>query len=797
MPNHDSELNNSDVMYPAVTNNSESSHAMIPAQPMAAMPAMPPMGMGFSQGPEILSGSFNQTWLLNCLRRRWLAALLLGLIAAVLSAIVLLILFPLSSSVTSYLEVKATGTTTWDGKTKTIPHKERELFQETQKTLLKSQFVLKAALHPNAIAQLDVVRKKGRNVMNWLIEDVMATFHGEILEVKYEGEEDPEQMKKVIDGIIDAYIEEVANTKRIEQVDVIDKLKELHADTSRDLQEKFEEYNELAEELEGAESEIASQMLNMLIGEVRVINKDINIVKKELLNIEVERQMAETIARSASALDQAVQAELAKDPLLLNYQNNLYAIEEQIRSLESTTKGGGSAQIKRLYEQKQKLTQDMQDYEYDKKSELTNQLKNAPNDSLRMAMINYVTRRDHLNNTLAELEAQREEKERQIQQRGQKSGKLAILKSEIDQLSEMEQIMDMRIRGADIEKIASVDNIRVMQRASAESQINSFQRYMIAALGGIGAFVATCYLVALVEFRKRRLNAPIDVDEGLGIRVLGSLPPLTRKSAGGLAAVQLSESIDNVRATLMHDSTSRGRQVILVTSPGTLEGNTTVASHLALSFARAGRRTLLIDGDLREPALHKLFGMPTEDGLSEVLRSELDVSDAVRPTTTEGLWLLPAGQCDMDAIHGLATDQLQPIFEKLRDEFDYVIIDAPPVLGLADTLSMGQHADGVILTVLRDQSEVRKIHQAAELLRRLGVRLLGSVVNGVPQKADRRVVRLHRNQAAKPKKLADEAKQSKPSKVEEPTPEPAPTAAAPSASDIDLDLDDLDFDELK
>ena len=111
----------------------------------------------------------------------------------------------------------------------------------------------------------------------------------------------------------------------------------------------------------------------------------------------------------------------------------------------------------------------------------------------------------------------------------------------------------------------------------------------------------------------------------------------------------------------------------------------------------------------------------------------------------------------MDSIHALATDQLQPIFEKLREEFDFIVIDAPPVLGLADTLSMGQHVDGVILTVLRDHSEVRKIHKATELLKGLGVRLLGTVVNGVPLKADRRIARLHQNMAAKPKKLAETA----------------------------------------
>ena len=184
-----------------------------------------------------------------------------------------------------------------------------------------------------------------------------------------------------------------------------------------------------------------------------------------------------------------------------------------------------------------------------------------------------------------------------------------------------------------------------------------------------------------------------------------------------------------------------------------MEGCTTVASHLALSLTRSGRRTLLIDGDLREPSLHKLFGMPVEGGMSEVLRSEIDVAEAIRPTNTEGLWLMTAGQCDMSAIHALATDQLQPIFEKIRSEFDYVIIDGAPLLGLSDSISIGQHVDGAILTLLRDHSEIRKIMQSAEVLKSMGIELFGAVVNGVHQKADRRVARLHRTAARPPRQL--------------------------------------------
>ena len=85
--------------------------------------------------------------------------------------------------------------------------------------------------------------------------------------------------------------------------------------------------------------------------------------------------------------------------------------------------------------------------------------------------------------------------------------------------------------------------------------------------------------------------------------------------------------------------------------------------------------------------------------------------------------------------------------------FDFVVIDAPPVLGISDSLSLGQYVDGAVLTVLRDHSEIRAIYQAIEALRSMGVRLMGAVVNGVPSKADRRVVRLHQTSGQRTRRL--------------------------------------------
>ena len=178
---------------------------------------------------------------------------------------------------------------------------------------------------------------------------------------------------------------------------------------------------------------------------------------------------------------------------------------------------------------------------------------------------------------------------------------------------------------------------------------------------------------------------------------------------------------------------------MMVTSPTSLEGRTTVASQLAASLARAGRRTLLIDGDVRHPSINGLFDLPLEDGLCEVLRAEVDLEDAIRPTHAEGLWVLTAGYCDADALHALANEQMQPGFQKLRADYDFVIIDGPPTIGLPDALILGQYCDGAILSVLRDHSQMPQVYRATETLRGVGIRIIGAVVNGVRAKSDRRI----------------------------------------------------------
>jgi capsular exopolysaccharide synthesis family protein len=214
------------------------------------------------------------------------------------------------------------------------------------------------------------------------------------------------------------------------------------------------------------------------------------------------------------------------------------------------------------------------------------------------------------------------------------------------------------------------------------------------------------------------------------------MPARSRKPGGQDTSVeqlwqhQLQESMDAIRTVILHQARSEALHVLMVTSASSGEGKTTLATQLAASLSRAWKRTLVIDGDLRHPATHTLFDVPQEPGLAEVLRGEVEPADAIKATPFSRLWVLPAGNGDAHAIQALAQDNVRTLFEQLKQQYDFIIIDAPPVLPVTDSLLLGQHVDGVLFAILRDVSRAPAIHAAQQKLAPLGVPTLGAVVLG-------------------------------------------------------------------
>jgi MinD-like ATPase involved in chromosome partitioning or flagellar assembly len=121
--------------------------------------------------------------------------------------------------------------------------------------------------------------------------------------------------------------------------------------------------------------------------------------------------------------------------------------------------------------------------------------------------------------------------------------------------------------------------------------------------------------------------------------------------------------------------------------------------------------------------------------LSEVLLDEVHIAEATLSTEVDGLWMVPAGQWDREVVQALAKDRLHKVFEKLRQAYDFIVVDSHPVLAATDSLLIAQHADAVLMAVMRDVSQAPKVYAAMQRLAGLQIHVLGAVVSGLPEQA--------------------------------------------------------------
>jgi capsular exopolysaccharide synthesis family protein len=172
----------------------------------------------------------------------------------------------------------------------------------------------------------------------------------------------------------------------------------------------------------------------------------------------------------------------------------------------------------------------------------------------------------------------------------------------------------------------------------------------------------------------------------------------------------------------------------LVTSAHRGEGKSTIASHLALTVARfKGKKSLIVDADLRRPRLHNVFGVPKEPGLLECLEGKMDPLDVVKDTPVENLKVIPAGRRIDSPAHLFEGEILSEIFKKIRFYYDIVIVDSAPVIPVSDPMLISSEVDGVILVLLAGKTPRNVATRARDILLDANANLLGVVVNNLSE----------------------------------------------------------------
>jgi capsular exopolysaccharide synthesis family protein len=194
---------------------------------------------------------------------------------------------------------------------------------------------------------------------------------------------------------------------------------------------------------------------------------------------------------------------------------------------------------------------------------------------------------------------------------------------------------------------------------------------------------------------------------------------------------EFGEAFRSLRTALAFSNSGKGGKVVLVTSSQPLEGKTTTACNMAIALALGGERVLLIDADLRRPSVPKALGVSTDVGLSHLLTGQATPRDVIRQLDTPNLWLMSAGQTPPNPSELLASERMKTLLDPRNGWFDWIIVDAPPVLAVTDAVLMAPMVTGVAFVVRSEMTPLRHVRRALETLMTGNPRLFGLVLNGV------------------------------------------------------------------
>jgi len=307
-----------------------------------------------------------------------------------------------------------------------------------------------------------------------------------------------------------------------------------------------------------------------------------------------------------------------------------------------------------------------------------------------------------------------------------------ILQRELDTTRSLYEALLQRYKEVGVTGGVTANNISIVDRATpprSPSKPSMVLNMALAALLGLGlGGLAALVLEALDE----TLATPDDVEKKLGVSVLGVIPLLDKGQtpADGLADIRsgFSEAYYSLRTALQFSTPDGAPSSMVVSSARPAEGKSTTAYAVALNLSRIGKRVLLIDGDLRNPSMHRVVGVENERGMSNLLSGSADLTSVVQPTRQENLFFIPCGPLPPNPAELWGGDRLHDFLAEAHDKFDHVVFDGPPVLGFADAPMLAAAVNGTLFVL---ESRGTRRGQARGALRRLQVgraHLLGAVL---------------------------------------------------------------------
>jgi capsular exopolysaccharide synthesis family protein len=471
-------------------------------------------------------------------------------------------------------------------------------------------------------------------------------------------------------------------------------------------------------------------------------------LQDELSKVQAERIANQAKFEAAKSKPADSLPEMLDDPTMREYRQKLTELQRQYAEL-SATLTPEHYKVQRVQAQLNELNSVMQ-------KERSNVLRRIGNEYAA------ALRRERLLSQAHALQ------EKVVADQSEKAIHYDTLKRDVDSNRRLYEVMLQRVKETSLAAAMRDSNVLVIDRAKPLPLPYRPSLPMNSAIGLFSGVLLGFGFVLLRERLDHKIRVPGDALTYLNLPELGAIPlaelPATQQISKGfyarralsppsernqlsspedcpeLATWQRKPSLlaECVRTTLtsilLPSQNGDHPRIVVLTSPCPGDGKTTVASNLSIAMAEIRRKVVLIDGDLRRPRLHKVFGISNDWGLSDVLRADttletVPIADLVCKTKVSGLYVLAGGRGVITTSTLLYSPRMTGLLDRLRSEFDMVLVDAPPVIHLADARVLGRLADGVILVIRAGQTTPESAMIACQRFAEDGTRVLGTILN--------------------------------------------------------------------
>jgi capsular exopolysaccharide synthesis family protein len=594
----------------------------------------------------------------------------------------------------------------------------------TQAELIRSTPVLLAVAETEENKRLDTFRDI-EDPVGFLRKNLSVTVGAkdDIINVYLELA-DAQDAAQIVNSVVEAYISRYAENRRSDTVEILNILRAEKQRRDTELEERRQALSDFRKQHTALAIQVDNE--NVITRRFAALAQELNQSEIELLEARARynkvKAMYDKPSERLYLLEAASKERVGMRDMDL--ENQVRQIE-QVLTTERAQWGEGHPKVRLLREQYVKLQKMLKDQQL----------------AIVVAYVNDLRQTyEVLEHKRNELKASYDRQFKMATDVSSQALELNTLQDALDRTERLCDILDERIKEVNLTEEVGAMNVSILEPALVSTLPSYPVRSRFLASGLLAGGLIGFGLAWLRDLLDHRLKSVEEIASVLQLPVLGALPHFGDKQeksqTGRLVALTprsvAAESVRTLRTALHFGLAGHDAKVIVVTSPSPGDGKSTVTSNLAIAMAQADQRVLLIDADLRKPTQHLIFEVSAETGLGSVLTDRRPVDEAIVPSVLDSLDLLPCGPLPSNPVELLNNGFFAEMLDQLRERYDRIVIDSPPVMPVADARVIAALGDATVL-VLRAERSTRRLSLAArnELWRVRATRI-GVVVNGVP-----------------------------------------------------------------